>query len=137
MMSLALTGQIVVLLLSLAKIDPGFRPKTTPARLYANIGTNVALIVVLALCLLALRHFRDEAHRRSVVPLIVGMLWGIGLSSSWGFDPGLGSFYFACSCALLWSINPHAKDALQLVSRLCRIYRRKRSLLLRRTRRLG
>lgn len=136
MISLTLAIQIMVLVLSLAKINPGFWPKTTPARLYASSGTNAALIVVLALCLLALRHFRDEA-RRVVALLIVGMLWGIGAASFWGFDPGLGSCYFACSFAILWSINPHAKDVLQIVSRPCRIRRRARSLALRTTRRLG
>ncbi len=113
MLSLVLTGQIVVLVLSLAKIDPGFWPKTTPARLYANSGTNAALIVVLALCLLVLGRCRNEA-RRVVALLIVGMLWGIGSASFWGFDPGIGGFYFSCAGALLWSINPRAKDMLKI-----------------------
>lgn len=104
LLSLTLVAQIVVLTLSLTKIDPGFWPRTTPARLYANIGTNAALIVVLVFCRLALKCHSDK-DRRAVALVVSSMLLGIGGTILWWFDTGLGNTYITCAGFLFWSTN--------------------------------
>ena len=109
-----LIAQIAILVLSLARIDPGFWPKTTLARLYAHTGTNAALILVLAVSAIVLRRSRGE-DRRTAALVIAGLLWGIGAASAWGFDPGLFSSYSFSAGALFWAANPRSRYAPQIV----------------------
>ncbi len=109
-----LIAQIAILVLSLARIDPGFWPKTTLARLHANIVINTVLILVLAISAITLKRLHGE-DRRTAALVIAGLLWGIGAASAWGFDPGLFSSYSFSAGALFWAANLRSRYAPQIV----------------------